>query len=98
MLDEIYASSALGREVRLPSAGKNPTFNTSTEATCAESVYEIQLTYEKTYHSYFRTFSSGRDVSQLLCVKERNDDDDHHSRRDGHDYSERNAHDHDAFG
>jgi len=55
---------------------ENIAFNTSAEATCAESVYEIQLTYEKTYHSYFRSFSHGCDVSQLLRVKERNDDDD----------------------
>jgi hypothetical protein len=53
---------------------KKIAFNTSAEATCAESVYEIQLIYEKTYHSYFRSFSHGRDVSQLLRVKERNDD------------------------
>lgn len=80
MLDAIYASSALGREVPIVEHSQKIAFNTSAETTCAESVYEIQLNYEKTYHSHFRSFSPGRDVSQLLRVKERNDDDyDEHS-------------------
>jgi hypothetical protein len=79
---------------------KKIAFNTSAETTCAESVYEIQLIYEKTYHFGSRVCSRDDAVSQLLRIKERNNDDDHHSRGGGHNYSacQHHPYDHDAFG
>jgi hypothetical protein len=98
MLDALMLPRS-GDEVPIVGAHKKIAFNTSAETTCAESVYEIQLIYEKTYH--FGSCACSRDdaVSQFLRIKERNNDDDHHSRGSGHNYSaSHHPYDNDAFG